>query len=483
MNNFAKKNQEQAVAAWVNYLNQLRIDTLLSKLVTQDIYLDKALGSIDGVLKTIRNEIVDRNRGGLKGMHGFIAEVAEMGVGNAKQLILGQEATHQLLNDNGPVDLVINARNIQQKFSMAGGRFSLDAVLAHKLKYPDFLQGGGVYQLPRDHFDAIQTLVGMSEGEAMEQLVGGDWPFSMRQWRRVNDFVLENDINVDTLRPSTFEYQDVQRGVYEQTLAQEKEGLKETDRAQRQEAYDASKPTVQEGAKATLGGGAIEGVTALVLAIRAKRKMGKQLRDFDATDWQEIMQDAGFGSMKGGVRGLSLYVLMNFTATPAAVASAIVTASFSIAEQAHLLRGGEISELEFVENSELLSLDAALSALSSLVGQAVIPLPIIGAVIGNSIGQIMYSSVSSALSEREACLIEEYAQTQRELDERLEGEHADLLSQFNESLADYLALLDAAFSPDPIEAFLGSIELARSLGVPTEDILDSDEKTITYFMD
>jgi len=483
LNNFAKKNQEQAIAAWVNYLNQLRIDTLLNKLATQDINLGKALDSIDGALKTIRDEIVDRNRGGLKGMHGFIAEVAEIGVGNAKQMILGQEATHQLLNDNGPVDLVINARNIQQKFSMAGGRFSLDAVLAHKLKYPEFLEGGGVYQLPRNHFDAIKTLVGMSEGEALEQLVNGDSPFSMRQWRRVNDFVVENDINVDTLRPSTFEYQDVQRGVYEKTLAQEKAGLKETDREQRQEAYDASKPTVQEGAKVTIGSAAIEGATALVLAIRAKRKQGKQLRDFDTTDWQEIMRDAGVGSVKGGARGFSLYMLTNFTATPAAVASAIVTASFSIAEQAHRLRGGEISELEFVENSESVCIDAAVSAVSSFVGQALIPIPIIGAVIGNSIGQIMCSTVSSALSEREARLIEEYAQTQRELDEQLEREYAELLSQFNDSLAQYFVLLDAAFSPDPIEAFLGSIELAKSLGVPTEDILDSEEKVTAYFID
>ena len=64
----------------------------------------------------------------------------------------------------------------------------------------------------------------------------------------------------------------------------------------------------------------------------------------------------------------------------------MVSAAFGIAEQANKLRRSEIDESEFIENSGLLSLTAAVSALSSYVGQALTAVPVLGAVIGNTIG-------------------------------------------------------------------------------------------------
>ena len=96
--------------------------------------------------------------------------------------------------------------------------------------------------------------------------------------------------------------------------------------------------------KATAVAAGIEAATAFVMGIVRKRRSGKHFSDFDESDWKEIAGDTGVGAVKGGIRGTSVYVLSNFTATPAAVANAIVTASFSIAEQAHLFRGGKIGE-------------------------------------------------------------------------------------------------------------------------------------------
>ena len=72
-----KSNQEQAVASWINYLNQTRLDELLGTLSSQNMNLDKAQGTIDESFSVISKNIIERNRGGSKGMHGFIAEVAE----------------------------------------------------------------------------------------------------------------------------------------------------------------------------------------------------------------------------------------------------------------------------------------------------------------------------------------------------------------------------------------------------------------------
>jgi hypothetical protein len=115
----ARSHQEQAVAAWVNHLNQLRLDNLLAALHQQDIHLGDALASVDEALKKIDLDVVAANRGGVKGMHGFIAEVAEVGVGNARSEILGAGTIYEWVNDNGPVDLRRGGVDIQQTVASA----------------------------------------------------------------------------------------------------------------------------------------------------------------------------------------------------------------------------------------------------------------------------------------------------------------------------------------------------------------------------
>ncbi len=486
MNDFeegVESNQQQAVAAWINYLNQVRLDRLFASLSQQETNLGKALSSINEALARIGQDIISTNRGGQKGMHGFIAEVAEEGIGNARAHILGEASPYQWVNDNGPVDLLRNGVPIQQKFVAAGGRFGLGAISEHLEKYPDYIRAGGRYQIPSDHFEAVKHLREMSAEDAGKLLGrGGDGP-SYRDWHRVQAFFEEGSVPFESLEPSTLNYSQAQRGTYEATLESEKDSLRETNQARRDGAYQESRPSLQQGFKATAVAAAVEGGTAFVLAVIAMRREGKKLKDFTDEDWKQIAGETGFGAMRGGVRGLSIYGLTNFTATSAAVASSIVTAAFGIAEQANRLRRGEIGEQEFLENAELVSLEAAISALSSFAGQALIPVPVLGAVIGNTVGTIMYRSASSALSKREAALIAQYLEEQQRLDEELAQQYRDLIDGLVVEIAAYVDLLDRAFSPDLQAAMDGSIELALSLGVPTDEILDSSEKARAYFMD
>ncbi|WEX03226.1 hypothetical protein [Rhodococcus sp. RCBS9] len=478
-----KSNQEQAVAAWVNYLNQLRLENLLSALNRQDVNLLDALASLHDAMRRIDLEVVAANRGGVKGMHGFIAEVAEVGLGNARSQILGNVPVYQWVNDNGPVDLMRGGVEIQQKFVAAGGRFGLGAIAEHLEKYPDFVENGGKYQIPRDHFEVIRKLHAMPREDAGKLLtLGGDGP-SLKDWNRIHAFFDEGSVGIESLEPSHLEYSEVQKGAYSATLETEEGSLRSTDQSLRGDAYQESRPTLREGTKATLAAAAIEGGTAVVLALVERRRAGKHLRDFTGGDWADIAGEGGFGVAKGGVRGFSIYWLTNFTATSAAVASSIVTAAFGVAEQANKLRRGEIDELEFIENAELVCLETAVSALSSCVGQALIPVPVLGAVIGNTVGIIMYKTVSSSLSQREASLIAQYVGEQRALDEQLAAEYGELIEKLDARMSDYLGLLERAFSPDLEVALLGSVELALDLGVASEEVLDSDEKVLAYFLD
>lgn len=160
-----KSGQEQAVASWINYLNQVRLDALYDALQRQDVNLEQALATLDEAQKQIFEEIVLRDRGGLKGMHGFIAEVAECGVHNARNLVQGNPANTVWVNDNGPADLIRKKIQIQQKFVQSGGKLSLNAVEEHFKKYPDFLKDGGKYQIPKDHFEKLQRYLAMTPEE------------------------------------------------------------------------------------------------------------------------------------------------------------------------------------------------------------------------------------------------------------------------------------------------------------------------------
>ena len=479
-----KNGQEQAVASWINYLNQVRLDRLMEALQKEELNLNEAMSTIGETLKTISRDIVNngKGRGGQYGMHGFIAEVAECGIGNAREQIEGKAPIYEWINDNGPEDLRRGATLIQQKFVNGGGHLSLQAIRMHLNAYPDFLDNGGVYQIPEDHYEKIKWLLSISEKEANKMPTStGD--FSMKQWREVHEFFKNGDIPLDKVEPSKLKYSEVQKGTYEQTFSKEKDSLRKRNQERKEQAYNKSKPTLSEGAKATAAAAAIEGAMALCLGIAEKRKSGKKFNAFDEEDWKEIAATTGKGTLKGSIRGASIYTLTNFTATPAAVASAMVTATFGIAEQAYQLKQGNVNEQRFIENTEMLCLDASVSALSSFAGQILIPVPVLGAVIGNTVGTMMYQIAKDNLSAREQKIFEEYAEAVRQLDVSLQDQYQEFVDEIGKDTKLFMELLNRAFAPDIRVAFEGSIDLAKSCGVPVDEILDSKEKIASYFMD
>lgn len=435
---------------------------------------------LDSTLHTIKDTIIDRNRGGVKGMHGFIAEVAECGIGKARQQIEGKEIVYKWINDNGPDDLMRNGLYIQQKFVNAGGHFSLNAVKEHLEKYPDYLTSGKVYQIPKDHYDNIKYLLEMPK-EVANNLPTSDGEFSLKNGKRFMIFFADGSVPFEKLEPSTISYGDAQAGAIKDTISKEKGQIAEKDRLLRDKVYQKSMPTFQEGLKATVISGVIEGGTEFGIKVAQKRQTGKKIKDFSFNDWKEISVDSGKSFAKGSVRGTSIYTLTNFTATPAAVANAMVTATFGIAEQTHLFRQGKLSEIEFIENSEMLCLDVSVSALSSLIGQVVIPVPVLGAVIGNTVGNVMYQIGKNQFSDYEQKILCSYADSLKQLDDDLATQYQVIVNNLNDSLTIYLELISNAFDPDVNVAFEGSVNLAKYYGVPSEGILDSYEKVERYF--
>lgn len=306
--------------------------------------------------------------------------------------------------------------------------------------------------------------------------------FSLKQWKEVQVFFENGDIRLEDIEPSALRYDQVQANRIDETIQNEKIAIKETDKQIRGKAYDESKPTLEQGIKVAALAGLVEGGTAFAAAVYKKRKAGKRIGEFDSEDWKEIFKESGVGTIKGTVRGAGIYVLTNYTATPAAVASSICTASFGIAEQAYLLRTGKITEDQFLMNSEMLCLETAVSALSSFVGQAVIPIPILGAVIGNTVGTLLYQIAKDNLSKREQRLIRGYLKYLAELDRSLDKKYRKYIDELNKELCAYYSILERAFSPNYEEAFQGSIALAVYCGVPRSEILMTMAEVDDYFL-
>ena len=471
-----KSNQEQAIASWVNYLNQVRLDRLVEFMQNQDLNYHDAMTDLNKILDDVQEL---KNRGGVTGFHGFIAEAAEVGIGNARKNIIGQQDEYVWLNDNGVSDLLRDGVGIQLKFYKDD--LSLKAISKHLEKYPDYIKNGDKYQIPNDQYEKIKELLSISKDEA-NKLPTADGSFSKKQWEMVQKFFERDDISLEDIEPSKLDYKDVQRDTIERTVSREKASIKKTDSELRDNARKENAPSLKEGAKVVGVAAALEGGTSLVLAIAKKKKEGKCLKDFSDDDWKDVFKDAGIGTAKGGVRGASIYVLTNYTATPASAANAIVTASFGVAEQAHLYRKGELDEVQFISNAEMLCLDASVSALSSFIGQAVIPIPVIGALIGNTVGTTLYKVAKDGLSDREQIIIKSYLDDIEALRSTLDNEYQGVVAEVQKEYELYMQILEKLYSVDYLEALEGSCEMAKACGVPAEEILDSKEKIADFFL-
>lgn len=476
-----KSTQEQAVASWIDHLNQLRLDDLVAKLVAQDINLEGALNELQELKDFVANP--QNILGSLKSKHGEIAEHVQVNISNARRIIEGFSAEHTFegVARTAPEDYLFNGIKVQSKYlnGLINTLTSNNGVLGHLSKYPDFLNEGGIYHIPQDQYNIMRDLLSMSEEEINKASRG-----TRAMVEKLVEFQKRTSIDLsgDSIQPAIGVYKDVQLGTIDGTIENEETSINEKDQERRNDAYQNSKPTLQEGAKATTASAAIEGGMSFCLSVAKKLKSGKKLSEFTKNDWKDIGLDTAIGSGKGAIRGASIYTLTNFTATPAAVASALVTATFGVTAQAKLLQQGKISNEDFIINSEVICLDVSMSAISSLMGQVIIPIPVLGAVIGNAAGMFMYGIAKDNLTEQEQTLIANSNNSINKLNEELDEQYRKLIELLNQEFAKFKSVLDLALDLNVNIAFAGSIAMAQYVGCDNGKILWNKHDVDAYFL-
>lgn len=474
-----KSTQEQAVASWITYLNQMRLDELVEKLNQQDINLEEAMSELNELKKFLGNSAHILGNPSTK--HGEIAEHMQVNIANARRVIQGLSKNHTFdgVGRTAPEDYIRGGQQVQSKFynGLRNTFFGKHALLEHMEKYPDFIKNGGSYDIPKDQYDKLVKILDTYKNNP-SQLSNSEYYLA----KKIDEFLKSKGLELGKdINPAVVGYGDVQQGTANQTVDKEEKNIKEKDKEQRDKAYAEAKPTLKEGMKAAGVSAAFEGGVTFCMSMSRKRKE-KKFSEFSSEDWKDIGIDTGKGAAKGGIRGGSIYVLTNFTATPANVASAYVTAAFGIAAQVKALEEGRISEEDFVINCETVCLDVTVSAIASVAGQVLIPIPVLGTVIGNVVGEFVYELCKKQGAVKSQKIIETYNAEIKQLNQQLDVQYLKVVMEVQKALERFKDLEKLAFDENVNIAFNGSINLAIEAGVADFRILKKKEDIDDFFL-
>ncbi|SJX67644.1 hypothetical protein FM131_01705 [Weissella confusa] len=486
---------DQGVASYVDYLEHLRIDDLLKNLSSimssetqklEPIFVNqaKALASLDVAKANIKN-VIDTQRGGVRGMHGFIAESAEVGISNAKRILQGKPGAEKWINNNGPADLLVNNKPVQMKFykDILGG-------LKQARNYPDMQM-----MFPKDQMDVVRQVM---SGKTNVSFNGNK--LSSRQIQAIYNRVMEES----KLRGESFEKwllsskltsQQVQANTVNQTIADEtnrvnqeanaqQQNVKDEANKQRLEAQQQAQPSFGEATKVAGIGAAVQGGMNFAIYVYQQHKSGKEVWEFDLDDWQHAGLTTAKGAIKGGVSGYAIYGLTEVAHLSAPSAGAVVSGTFGLANAILKYRAGEVDEDEFTSLVTLNAIDATGAAAGAAIGQVLIPVPVLGAVIGSLVTTTALSLGEGMLNKHEIEIINQYkakmdAYTSK-LDDQLREELLVLLDKVKRigELQQYAFDLSVNVSLR-LEA---SVELAREVGVPEEKILHNTSEIDDFFL-
>ena len=475
-----KRTQEQAVASWIAFLNQTRLDELIRRLNLQDMHLEDALQQIQVLKEFIGDPSHILGNVGTK--HGEIAEYTQACFSNARQAIKGftKEYSFSGVGRTAPEDYLKNGLPVQSKFhiELKSTLFGTNGLKSHLETYPDFIKNGGSYDIPRDQYKKMVVLLDKLDNSP-SQLSTKEYNLAVK----IKEFLKEKNLDISKdIQPAVVDYDEVQKGVINETINKETDRIEHEDEKLRQKARYDTRATLKEGAKAASVSAAMEGGTAFALSVAAKLKQGKKLAEFTEDDWKEVGIETGKGTLKGGIRGGAIYSLTNFTPVNANVACAFVTASFGVAAQIQSFEKDNLSPEEFLINCETICLDSAISAVAALAGLALIPGPVLGAIVGSFVGNILYTSCQKIGSQQTQRIVQQYQEDVNDVIVMLDERYALCVKQLQESYARFQSFEELAFSEDVNIAFDGSIKLAMEAGVPANQILTSIEQIDDYFL-
>lgn len=466
-------------------LDQVVKDALAAEK-QQNANLEKALGH----MMKMRQFLSDPERilGSQQTKHGEVAEHLEVNVRNAWSAIKGngEVATFEGVGRTAPEDFILNGVKYQSKF-INGTNNTLKHVLNHFETYQDDSMN---YSIPKDQYHVIEAVrAGVRPADLSDKSVRAIL-------RKVEEIEVETSRSFDDIvRPSVSNYDEVQLGRvggtvsgYQDELVDENQRIKEEIRSEAREKAKAIEgkrgPSVKEGAKAAGAAATIAASLSVITTIYRKVKDGRLIQDFDKEDWKEVGMEGVKAGAKGGVTAGTIYALTNLTSLSAPFAGAIASGMIGLSSLMADVSKDRITMDEFVTQGQILCIEAGIAATGGAIGQMLIPIPVLGSIIGTVTANFIWSFAKGRLGAKE-----------QELKAKLDAYIASILAQIDQAYLDIIAridatyqrfdsLIEAAFDVDANAAVLAaaSVDLAVELGVDKSKILREDVDLEAFFL-
>ena len=373
----------QGVGGTVDYINQLRIDEYLGNIQIQNINLQKAINELNMARDFIGSP--EHILGSSFTKHGEIAEVFDVRFGNADSLIQGANPDYSFdgVGRTAPEDYLKNGLPVQSKFVQCN--LSMDAVLKHLNDYPDFVQNGGTYCIPKDFYDQIESYLKLSPKELINLPASEGGRIAEKVVERIHQIEAKTGKPFsEIIEPSQLSYDQVQLNQANNTIDGKEQEILKVDTEKRSEYFEMSKPSVQEGLKtagiAAVICAALSFSTSLISTMRGKNK---RISELDGNDWKDILKETGIGAVKGGISGGAIYTLTNTTNLAVPFAAALVSAALGVSVQAIRLFKKEITFDDFMYNLLDVATESSISGIGAFAGQVLIPIPVVGAIVGS----------------------------------------------------------------------------------------------------
>lgn len=468
---------DQVSGAFVDNINQTR-------QFEKEIELDKAQAVFNLAQAEVNKvrEFISKP-GGILGSeatkHGEIAEHLDVRMRNAWAAMEGKLADDlpaQIDNvaRTGPADYVLNGEEVQSKF-INGSNNTLNHVLDHMDKYPNFGRDGSFYHIPKDTHELINKVMSGEHVDGLSQ--------------RSIDAIKAKVADIEELtgqpfntvvQPGISDYAEVQRGAIDETISNHEEDLRQENERQKEQIEQDHAPSLQELGKVAAIGGIVGGGVAFTSKVYAKYKLEKKnifAGDFNPEDWKEVGLDTTKGAAIGAVSSAAIYGLTNYASMAAPFASAVVSATKGVSVLTKQYMNGEISFDEYMNLGLVVCSESAIVGIFTAAGQALIPVPVLGAVIGSIAGKLFVDMAGSGNSK----LANELNNMMSEFTKKLDAISRQALERINKEFDRLGDLTTAAFDPKN-NRLDSSVELARAYEVSESLIIKSSSELDDFML-
>lgn len=469
------KVKEQIISSMINNINDTRILEEAATLKMQETLFSNAMEE----MKKVRDFIGSPEKilGSPLTKHGEIAEQVEVGVRRAREALNGENltATFEGVGRTAPEDYIIDNIAVQSKF-INGTNNNLKEVLSHMDKYSSFGRDGSYYHIPKDEYETIQKILNNESIEGLKQKTIDAIKM------KVTLIEEESGKSFDeVVKPGISTYAEVQQGRVHETIDNHENSINKNNELKKEEIIQEYKPSITEGTKAAGLAGTVGAAISLTTSLYKKAKDGKKFYkgELSKNDWKEVGVDTLEGGVIGAISGATIYGLTNYTSLSAPFAGAIVSASKGINSLKNDFSKEKINEEEFIELGMILCSESAIVGFATYSGQALIPIPILGAIIGSIAGTILTNYLGSRDEKTASTIRNEIDTCMKQLDEEYKKLILEVLSEFDK----LDKLTKVAFDVNNNSRLVqSSINLARAYNVKESKIIKSTSELDSFML-